>query len=579
MELHPYLKVLKKHLPIIVLMTLVGVGSAYWLTARQPKVYRATATLVINAAAPSSLIPYLSAAIGSSNGPTSLVEGLATSYSVLLQSRSFDADVIRKLHLAVTPDQLGGAISSQLIAGTNYWSITVSWHDPVQAAAIANGIARIFIRANAAAQAAAASNAAGTDIGQAITYFRDKIKILQRRFDALLADPKSPSEQVSTVESQLSTLEDTYYKLLGTAGTNGLSSATNTAILSDPAVVPGLPTSPSVRQNVLFGLASGLLVGLVLAFLLDYLDYSVRTPEELEELVGQFPLGVVGNIYANGRRSLWGLLGWGPAKMPSRAAPPAGAPGTPSVLSPQLVMLNHPKASTSEAFRALRTNLEFGSPNEPLKSLVVTSSVAGEGKSTIAANLAIAVAQAGKQVILVDANLRQPTLSTLFHLNSSTRFTATGFSTALLHRDRVAHLRALDGGLLQRTMVPNLRILASGPHPPSPAELLASESMTAVLRDLEERADLVIFDTPAMGTLTDALVLSGRVGNALLVVRAGSTRHAVICSSINSMRQVGANVVGVVLNGVDVRAAHEYSYSYDPGHGRQELQGTGKVVA
>ncbi len=546
MELHPYLKVLKKHLPIIVLMTLVGVGSAYWLTARQPKVYRATATLVINAAAPSSLIPYLSAAIGSSNGPTSLVEGLATSYSVLLQSRSFDADVIRKLHLAVTPDQLGGAISSQLIAGTNYWSITVSWHDPVQAAAIANGIARIFIRANAAAQAAAASNAAGTDIGQAITYFRDKIKILQRRFDALLADPKSPSEQVSTVESQLSTLEDTYYKLLGTAGTNGLSSATNTAILSDPAVVPGLPTSPSVRKNVLFGL---------------------------------FPLGVVGNIYANGRRSLWGLLGWGPAKMPSRAAPPAGAPGTPSVLSPQLVMLNHPKASTSEAFRALRTNLEFGSPNEPLKSLVVTSSVAGEGKSTIAANLAIAVAQAGKQVILVDANLRQPTLSTLFHLNSSTRFTATGFSTALLHRDRVAHLRALDGGLLQRTMVPNLRILASGPHPPSPAELLASESMTAVLRDLEERADLVIFDTPAMGTLTDALVLSGRVGNALLVVRAGSTRHAVICSSINSMRQVGANVVGVVLNGVDVRAAHEYSYSYDPGHGRQELQGTGKVVA
>jgi capsular exopolysaccharide synthesis family protein len=574
MELHPYLNVLRKYWGIVVLLTVLGAGSAYWLAKRQPKIYQTTATLVINAGAPSSLIPYLSSAVGdTSNGGVSPVEALAASYAVLLQTRSFDAQVIQRLHLAATPDELGNAISSDLIPNTNYWTISVTWNDPVQAAAIANGIAHTFIQANAAAQAEAQSSVADSDIGQALTYFRNKIKVTQQRLDALLANPASNPAQVSTTEDQLSTLEDTYYKLLGTAGTSA-STPTTTAALSDPAVVPHLPISPNVRKSVLFGLAGGLLVGLILAFLLDYLDYSLHTAEDLERLVGQAPLSVVGDIFATGRRPRRKLPGRGLAKMPSPTTSQDGTPGTLSVLNAQLVMLSQSKASISEAFRTLRTNLEFSSLDKPLKSLVITSSQPGEGKSTVAANLAIAVAQAGKQVILVDADLRRPSLSALMHVQSG-----AGFTTALLNRDREARARALDGGLLLRAMVPNLRVLTSGPRPPNPAELLASESMTAVLRDLEERADLVIFDTPAMGVLSDAVVLAARVSGTLLVARAGFTRRAAIPASMSALRKVGANVVGIVLNGADSAPAHKDAYLYDEeSRGRRESQGAGEVV-
>src|SRR5207248_7308258 len=121
--------------------------------------------------------------------------------------------------------------------------------------------------------------------------------------------------------------------------------------------------------------------------------------------------------------------------------------------------------------------------------------------------------------------------------------------------------RALQKAL-QTTPVPNLRVLASGPLPPNPAELLASKSMTTVLRELEARADLVIFDTPPMGPLTDAVILSARASGTLMVVRAGSTRRAVITNSISALRKVGGNVVGTVLNRVDVKNASKYTYYY-----------------
>jgi capsular polysaccharide biosynthesis protein len=307
MEFSHYINVLRKNLASIVLLTLLGGGMVYVFSRHQPRVYEATATLVINAAAPSSLIPYLSAVVGN-NGAVSSVQALADSYAILLRSRSFDAEVIQKLHLAVTPDQLGSSISSGLIGDTNYWTISVAWNDPVQAAALANGIARIFIEANAAAQASAQSSVAASDIGQALTYFQRKIKVLRRRYDAILADPRATPAQVNTAENQLGALEDIYYKLLATAGTSALSTGTNTAVLGDPAVVPGAPISPKATRNLVLGLVSGLLIGLALAFLLDYLDYSLRTAEDLEQLMGQAPLCVIGRFAAGGRRKR-GLFG------------------------------------------------------------------------------------------------------------------------------------------------------------------------------------------------------------------------------------------------------------------------------
>ena len=152
MELYRYLKVLRKHLGVIVLLTFLGGASALGFSLRQHKIYKATATLVINEASPTALIPYLATSLSNNNGVTPLQQ-LANTYSIFLQSRAFDEVVIRTVRLHTTPDLLGKHISSELVPNTNYFTVDVTWGDPVQAAALANGIARIFIRENAAAQA------------------------------------------------------------------------------------------------------------------------------------------------------------------------------------------------------------------------------------------------------------------------------------------------------------------------------------------------------------------------------------------------------------------------------------------
>ena len=241
-----------------------------------------------------------------------------------------------------------------------------------------------------------------------------------------------------------------------------------------------------------------------------------------------------------------------------------------SAAHPQLVALTHPKAPIAEAFGMLRTNLDFCSLDKPFKSLAVTSAVPSEGKSTVSANLAIAEALAGKRVILVDADLRRPSLYKLFNIT-----TATGFASVLIARDNRAGV--IDAAL-QPTMVPNLLLLPSGALPPNPAELLASRATAEVVRELEGRADLVIFDTPPIGQLADAVALSGQVDGTLAVVRADSTRLSVLTNSLDSIRKVGGNVVGTVLNMVDVKRlsayySYAYYYDYEAGHDGQAEAG------
>jgi len=565
MEFFRYLNVLKKSILLIVFMTVLGAGSAYIFSKRQHKVYSATATLSINAAAPASIIPFLANAVSGAGG-VAPVEQLANSYSVFLKQRTFDQTVADKLHLGVAPEALAAHITSALIPSTNYFQISVTWGDPNQAATIANALADTFLQENKTQQAATQGAQTNSDLNQSLNYFHSQVLSLQRQYNALVRNPRSSLTQVTTLGDRLNTVSDEYYRLLGTAGANvPQTTATNTASVQDRAIASSLPISPKVTSNTIFGLLVGLFLGLGLAFLLDYLDYSLRTPEDVEQLVGQAPLGIVGMIGVDSPKRRG--LPFGRKTKPAPAAMTvsasngnghgAAAPATLTpltVLNPQLVTLNHPKAPITEAFRTLRTNLDFSALDKSLKSLVITSSVPSEGKSTIAANLAVAEAQAGKRVILVDADLRRPSVGKIFGLKP-----ATGFTTVLLNRENRA--RAIDEAL-QPTVVPNLLVMTSGPHPPNPAELLASHAATEVLRELEERADLVIFDTPPMGPLTDAVVLSARVDGTMIVMRAGSTRRTLVGNSVNTIKKVGGNVVGTVLNMVDLKGISSYSYYY-----------------
>jgi len=212
--------------------------------------------------------------------------------------------------------------------------------------------------------------------------------------------------------------------------------------------------------------------------------------------------------------------------------------------SSALITITHPRSPVSEAFRTLRTNLEFTSLDKPLRSMVVTSASPEEGKSTTLANLAVTMAQAGKQVLLVDCDLRRPSLHQIFNVRPTPGLTDMMRDDALLNKPP-----------LQETPVSNLWLLPSGTIPPNPAELIASRRMSEVIAALQQHADIVLFDAPPVIAVTDAAVLSSKVDAVLLVISAGKTKRDHAKKAKALLEKVNAHLIGTVLNNVKGEAA------------------------
>lgn len=219
-------------------------------------------------------------------------------------------------------------------------------------------------------------------------------------------------------------------------------------------------------------------------------------------------------------------------------------------ISNMVVTHADPTAAASEAFRVLRTNLQFVGLDKPLKSIVVTSATPGEGKSTTAANLAVAFAQAGGSVCLIDADLRRPTIAKLFGLSNW-----SGLTNALVGQDDLSTY-------LMDSAISGLSILPSGPIPPNPAELLGSGRMSKLLAHAEEKFDMVVVDTPPVLAVTDAAVLAPKVGGVVLVVRAGKVARRQASQARDALAVVKAKVLGVVLDAVEAKGRDGYYYYY-----------------
>ena len=204
-----------------------------------------------------------------------------------------------------------------------------------------------------------------------------------------------------------------------------------------------------------------------------------------------------------------------------------------------LITVADPRSPVSEAYRTLRTNLDFSSLDKPLKTMLVTSAGPEEGKSTVLANLAVTTAQAGKKVILVDCDLRRPTLHNIFNLKND-----VGLSTMVVDD------AAMESPPLQDTGVEGLQLVSSGPLPPNPAELLGSRRMEEIVAALLERADVVFFDAPPVVAVTDAAVLATKVDGVLLVINAGGTKRDYARAAKARLEKVNANLLGSVLNNV-----------------------------
>lgn len=209
-----------------------------------------------------------------------------------------------------------------------------------------------------------------------------------------------------------------------------------------------------------------------------------------------------------------------------------------------LITLRDPGSAAAEAYRTLRTNIQFSSLDRPLHTLLVTSTAPDEGKSTTLANLAVTMAQAEQRVLVVDCDLRRPSLHSIFGVPNE-----RGLTTAILE----------EGALpLQSTSVPGLSLLTSGPLPPRPADLLGSRRMEALIARLRTEADIVLFDTPPVVAVTDAAVLAPRVDGVLLVLQAGHTRRDRAREARQMLEKVKAHIIGVVLNNARPEAGYGY---------------------
>jgi len=216
-----------------------------------------------------------------------------------------------------------------------------------------------------------------------------------------------------------------------------------------------------------------------------------------------------------------------------------------------MVVAHHdPSAVASEAYRVLRTNLQFLGLDEPVRSILITSATPGEGKSTTISNLAVAFAQTGAKVCLVDGDLRRPTIAKAFGLENW-----SGLTTALIGQ------APLDE-CVKATDVPGLSIMTSGPIPPNPAELVGSARMSALLAQLQERFDMVLIDSPPVLAVTDAAVLAPKVGGVVVVVRANAVDHRQVSRAKEALEAVKARVLGVVLSAVQPEGRDGYYYYY-----------------
>jgi receptor protein-tyrosine kinase len=296
------------------------------------------------------------------------------------------------------------------------------------------------------------------------------------------------------------------------------SSADNLVVVS-PATLPVGPIFPRPLLNIGLAIFAGILLGLALAFLLDYLDQSIRSDDLLIERVGLTPIGHIAWL----------------APKPERRS--------------ELVALQG-SAPVAEAYKALRTNLLFSSVDKEVKTIVVTSASPGEGKSRTAANLSLVLAQAGHETLLVDADFRRPSQHRLFG-----RVRNLGLSNMILQDLPDAELLQADEA------IPNLTVLLSGPTPPNPSELLGSGAMKSLLARFRKSFAYVILDTPPIHAVTDALVLAAAADATILVVEAKKTTYPSVIQAKASLQRVGASILGVVMN--KIRAAGGSSYYYN----------------
>lgn len=339
------------------------------------------------------------------------------------------------------------------------------------------------------------------------------------------ASNRNPTD-LDRLKTTLNLYQQIYISSINNLETLKLAKAQNTPTVMqvETAAKPTVPISPKPTETALLGAAIGLLITAAIVFLIEFLDDTLKTPDEIKAILEVPVIGFIGELKQNSKKEEDAL---------------------------GVYVAKNPRSPVAEAFRSLRTNLEYSSVDNPVKTILVTSSGESEGKSTIAANLAIVEAQSGKAVVIVDADMRRPKV----HLQFS-KPNRMGLS------DVVTGKLGIDDVLKTYDQVENLSIITCGTIPPNPAELLGSERMSQTLKDLKMRFDVIILDTPPM-IVSDAQILSSKVDGLVYVVIPGQTRAITAMRPLEELRRIESKVLGVVANKIPRNRDYYYGgYNY-----------------
>lgn len=551
MELLRYWKVIQKSLWLVLLIVAIGVGATTYFTLKQPAQYESSATLLLNPSMPSAYLPYVQ---------SQAATNLADSYTELMRTRYFAETVAKSLPFPMSADAVSASISSQLQPNTLFYRISVRMDAPDKAQKLVQTILSVFLNSKAQQQASGNTDTSGsvkTELRQRLrdelTYLDTQVTSYEGEIKRVETQPisKERDDRLVQLRGQLVTLQQTKTQAMSALAQVGdNASEANTAIVLDEPL-PGNLIGNRLTTNLVIALLVSLLLGIGLALLRDYLDYTIHSAEDLEQVLGLTPVAAF--------RVATGFAGSVSSKR-GHQVKRINSKNPPKLAGHRLVTLEHPRSPDAENFRVLRTNIQFSSVDKPLRSLVVTSAVPGEGKSFTSSNLAIVLAQAGKRVILVDADLRRPTLHHIFELPN-----LSGFTNLILNSST-----EVEGAIQPVSGVPNLAVVTSGPLPPNPSELLHSAQTVQLMSQLATQADMVIYDAPPAGIVTDPVILGTRADAVVMVINASVTRRDMITRVLANLKKVGVPMVLPVLNRVKTADMQNYGY----GRGYQAYYGS-----
>ena len=597
-DIRQYTALFLKWAWLLVLLAVVAAVGMFIYDKQQDPVYQASTKIMIvepPTTQSASVTDYLS------------TDRLANTYAELFSTRPLLEGVVQRLDLAMSPAALRGKINVEQKPETKIIILHVKDTDPNRAALIANTMIEILIKQNEE-MLAGRFNTAQENLQAQIDAVETQISTLNaeiaqktetqneeqlEKIEANMAeiegqivdlqseiteltyilglgseqlsgdsapriDPadigrvsllRSKELELSQLQSTLEMYQDIYYQLtIGFSGPEGQSAgfdpqrstlelyqqtyqnllsdyeainlarmeSENNVVQVEPAIPNPNPISPQIPRDVSLAAVVGLMAGGGLAFLIEMLDDTIKSPEDVTKHLG---LPVLGSIMHVDEEE-------GP------------------------VTLTQPRSPVSEAFRSLRTNIQFSSVDYPLRTLLVTSPSPMDGKTTVSINLSIAMAQNGFRTITVDADFRRPKLHKALGL--SNRF---GFSNYFVQSPHDIYK-----GLQNPTDMDNFHVMTTGSLPPNPSELFGSERMVNILSWFEEYADVVLIDSPPLLPVTDAAVLAPRVDGVILVVKPGVTKLNACKHAVDQLRKVGSNIIGIVLNDIPEKGARSYYY-------------------